>query len=166
MKIRFQPRTGMREIELRDIKGGSPLSRWYRGDEREISEGSKVVWSDGASPASELDAATAIFRHGPDFIDVATGKNPLYTCADCGAEALEEHAFDYLHDETLPFVDEHGKRLCVACWLGRNPSWIVNFRQRGYSDDVIVHAQAVAAKRSTMAPSAPKPAPIEEHQDA
>jgi hypothetical protein len=153
MRIRFEPRSDMREIELRDIAGGSPLSRWYRGDEREIAPGSTVVWMDGASPATALDAATAVFRHGPDFVDATTGKNPLFICADCSADALEEHAFDYMHDEAIPFVDEQGRRLCVTCWLGRHPEQIVSFRQRGYSDDVVVGAQALAAKRLATRPA-------------
>jgi hypothetical protein len=152
MKIRYQPRRGTVEIELRDIIGGNPLAKWHVGDEREIPAGAKVIWGDGNAPAHPIDAAEAIFRHGPDFVDAATGKNPLYTCADCGAEALEEHAFDYDHDRTIPFVNDAGKRLCAACWLGAHPELIPNFEfHRSWGKerpDDIKRAKAIATKRA------------------
>jgi hypothetical protein len=164
MRIRYQPKRGAVEVELRDIVGGSPLAKWYTGDERDIPPGTKVVWSDGASPAFQLDAAVAIFRHGPDFVDASTGKNPLYSCANCGAEALAEHAFDYERDQTIPFVNADGKRLCPSCWLGAHPDRIPYFRDtlRYGKDapDVIKRAQAIAAKAAPVqaAPPPDKPA--------
>lgn len=128
MRIRFAPRRGTVETELRDILGGSPFAKWYVGDEREIPAGVKVAFAGTDGPPYPLDLATAIFRHGPDFIDAATGKNPLYTCALCGEPALEEHAFDYDHDETIPFVDDAGKRLDVGCFLGLHPERLPYFK--------------------------------------
>jgi hypothetical protein len=163
MRIRYQPRRGTVEIELRDILGGNPLAKWYVGDEREIPAGTTVVWGDGSAPASQMDAPTAIFRHGPDFVDAATGKNPLYSCADCGAEALEEHAFDYFNDTTIPFVNDAGKRLCSACWLGAHPERIPSFRDfYQYPKDVIARAQAIAAKAEPVS-AAPQHAFEEEN---
>ena len=155
MRIRFQPRRGTPVIELRDILGGVGLARWQAGDEREIAPGSTVLFQAGMEAPAQLDAATSIFRHGPDFVDAATGKNPLFACADCAADALAEHAYDYARDKTIPLVNAAGARLCVTCFLGRNPSYIVEFLRQGVSKSVIAAAQKLAADQT--ASFAPKP---------
>ncbi|HEX3456652.1 MAG TPA: hypothetical protein VHR97_01740 [Candidatus Baltobacteraceae bacterium] len=158
MKIRFQPRRGTPTVTLRDLKGNTRFGRWDAGEEKEIPADAKVVWQDGNSPPKPIDVITAIFRHGPDFVDAATGKNPLYSCADCGAEALEEQGFNYQKDEAIPLVNDKAQRLCVACFLGHHPEYIVEFRRVGTPADVIARAQKLAADHAAPAeaPAAPK----------
>jgi hypothetical protein len=149
MRIRFQPRRGTPVMELRDIIGGNKLARWQAGDERDIPAGAMVLWQPGSEAPSQVDAVTAIFRHGPDFVDAATGKNPLFVCAICGEDALEEHAFDYAGDKPIPFVDDAGKRLDAGCFLGTHPDLIPYFKHHleygRKRKDVITKAEKIAA---------------------
>ncbi|TAM92243.1 hypothetical protein EPN42_01430 [bacterium] len=64
-------------------------------------------------PCTEEQAA--ILLANPNFVDAATGKNPNFTCADCGgpatATALLQPRSAVIHPATL--VD--GVRRCPAC---------------------------------------------------
>jgi hypothetical protein len=155
MRIRFAPRRGSVELELRDILGGSPFAKWYRGDERDIPAGAKVPFAGTNGPPVPMDLATAIFHHGPDFVDAATGKNPLYVCATCGADALAEHAFDYDKYERIPFVDDAGNRVCIPCFLSTHPERLPYFKYTlkyaRDAKDVIAKAEAIIAKKAAPA---------------
>lgn len=159
MKIRFAPRRGTPTMVLRDLKGNTTFGRWNAGDEHEVPADAQVPWQDGDAPAKPIDAITAIFRHGPDFVDAATGKNPLYSCADCGAEALEEQGYNYQKDAVIPLVNDKGRRLCMACFLGHNPGYIVEFRRQGVGADVIARAQQIADKTAASQPAQKSPEP-------
>ena len=88
-------------------------------------------------------------RFQPRRGNAATGKNPLFSCADCGIEALGEHHYDYFKDKPIPLVNAAGARLCVACFLGHNPEFIVEFRRQGVAADIIAKAQKLAAGSAT-----------------
>jgi hypothetical protein len=64
-----------------------------------------------------MDAATAIFRHGPDFVGADTVKNPLPSCAE---PALEDSAFRLCRREAMPFVDDVGHRLLLGIRVSSN----------------------------------------------
>jgi hypothetical protein len=165
MKIRYQPRRGNPRVELRDIKGGHELASWTIGQERDIAPGSTVSFqNNGSKPVEQLDAAEAVFRHGPDFVDAATGKNPLYTCA-CGADALDDGIVDTRRAE-LPFIafrDASGRRQCVPDFMADHPEVIPYLRQRDFPESQIDQAQAIIAKRAQPR-QAPSPAPAKSEE--
>lgn len=159
MKIRYQPRFGTAEVELRDIKGG-PFAAWRSGDEREIPAGATCAFQSGAQAATQVPVADAVFAHGPDFVDAATGKNPLYACA-CGEDALEESFTNFATLEQNALRDAQGKRQCLPCYLADHPQWIPALKARGTPKAVLEQAHARIEKRRAPAPAyAPKaPAP-------
>lgn len=156
MRIRFAPARGTPEIELRDIAGGSPFAKWTVGEEREVSG---TVKYRKLGVLVDMDAAEAIFRHGPDFVDAATGTNPFYTCKRCGAVTLDQFIILWRNfgPEKVSFVDDAGNPLCVSDYLADHPEHIVEFRFRGISADVLSRAQSIITQRSQ---TASKPAAV------
>src|SRR6185312_8330516 len=117
-----------------------------------VRSGDLVDFSTKDGPV-KMDAATAVFRHGPDFVDVATGKNPLFTCAVCGIETLEDTISLALprRIETPPFVDDNGNRLCFADWLANHPQYMVAVGSKGAEYRAITEkAQAIIAQRTAV----------------
>lgn len=149
MRIRYQPRYGTPEVELRDIKGG-PWASWRVGDEREVPAGATCFFQSGDQPGTAVLVADAVFAHGPHFVDAATGLNPLYTCA-CGSDALEESFTNFATLEQVQLRDGGGKRQCMPCFLADHPQWIPQIRKRGTPKAVLAQAQAIIAKRSAAA---------------
>jgi hypothetical protein len=156
MRIRYAPARGVQEVELRDIHGGSALAKWIAGEERDVSGTVSFVQLGGV--IADLNAAQAVFRHGPDFVDAATGKNPLFTCMACGDPALEQYLVIWTPDgpEKVSFQTDAGEPLCMADFLAANPDYIVPFRFRGVGNDVLAKAQSIITQRSQApAPAAP-----------
>ncbi len=160
MRIRFQPQRGTPEVELRDIKGGHPLAKWSNGEEVEIAPGTLVPFQPDGNPVRSVDAAEAIFRHGPAFVDATTGKNPLYVCADCGADALEEGFTDTHRMQFQYFTKDNGRRLCSGCWLAAHPAYVVEFRKHGFPSQVIARGE-----RAIFTPHAPTTYPVASEDD-
>lgn len=157
MKIRYQPLHGEREVELRDIIGGNPLAKWYTGDEREIAQGETVLFKELGGNTVTLDAAEAIFRHGPAFVDAKTGTNPRYACTACGAMSLDDYYVVWVKQEAVPvrFETEDGKRLCIADFAKRYPEHIPAMQARGLMP--VVTASAQTTSKPQLVPEKPVP---------
>ena len=133
MKVRYASPHGVAFLTLRDISLPA-FQNWALGDERDVDGISVSFPINGERVMMPL--AEALFRHGAAFVDAKTGKNPLLTCAHCNGDAFEIHVPHHLTGDEIRFVNKHGDRLCVACFLRENPQYIVNFRQRGHADAV------------------------------
>jgi hypothetical protein len=125
MQIRYQPRGGIQDVEIRDITGGSPYAGWHAGDVREVPDDAKVIFRQASGKRGAVRAIDAIFSAGPDWIDDATGVNPLFACATCGAVTMDEAFLDPRIGTPTPYrtdpADLTSPRLCVPDFLAAHP---------------------------------------------
>lgn len=159
MNIRFQPRQGAQEVEARDIAYPG-YARWVAGDEREIPD-AQVSFREIGGVQVMIPLSEAIFRHGADFVDAASGKNPLFSCAECGEDALAESVAHPFHDDVIRFVRD-GKRVCIPCYLAEDPQKIVGLRGRVPEADIARAQDIIASRSAKVAPQSVAASEVEE----
>ncbi|MBD5603538.1 MAG: hypothetical protein IAI48_00355 [Candidatus Eremiobacteraeota bacterium] len=125
MKVRFQSRHGIQQVQILNM-GGNPFGTWYDGEEKEIDPSLEVrVQTRPGAPFTVAKAIDAIFHAGPDFVDASTGKNPDFTCAVCGREALSQFFYDASKpdgtDKRVFYENEKGEPLCERDFLLAQP---------------------------------------------
>lgn len=170
MRIRYQPRVGGHRVTVPyfaagpefDAQGnptGAELRTWDEGQEREVPDDLRVRFNiannafgmregriqpqgdaHGPSTVRTVSAVDALLSIGPEFVDATTGKNPDFTCTECGELTTEL----YFHDPALatPGIDiDHdrgpetrvwytttgevgGDKLCPRDFLARHPRYI------------------------------------------
>jgi len=140
MRIRFQPRFGTQDIEIRDVP--AELVRWHAGDEHDVPD----------------DVAKTIFSCGGDFVDASSGKNPLFSCAACGETCDQAQVVDPSSLTSYDLVDANGRALCPTDYLVVHPELEGVFRHVGFDKAIFPVAQqrrdAAARKAPTAAPPA------------
>lgn len=157
MRIRFQSRHGMREVEIRDITGGHEYALWRNGDEKDVPDDATISVREQNGKIVRKSAINSLFECGQDFVDVATGKNPLFSCKRCGAEALDMHFYNRMTLELMPLTDENDYRLCLADWLAEHPEYVPHHRKMGIDEAIIEKAASIREERAAKA--APSSAP-------
>lgn len=165
MRIKYQSRLGVATKELRDITGGHEYASWNNGDEREIGEDETLRAREPAGNIVRKNAIRTLFEFGPDFIDAATGKNPLYICSRCGEDALEMHFTDRATMDPIWITDdgtENGKKLCLADWLSDHPEYIDQSNKYGWPAETVQEAKTLRASRT----NGDGPHPIDAASDA
>jgi hypothetical protein len=124
MKVRYQPLHGAQDIEIRDILGGNALAVWHAGDARDVPDDLKVLFRQAGGAQAPVRAIDALLSVGPDFIDDATGVNPLFVCSVCGDLSLDELYVDRRTLESVHYRadrnDASSPRLCVPCFIAAN----------------------------------------------
>lgn len=164
--IAYRPEHLGATTEVRELRGHA-LGTWNPGEEREVPADAMidVDVSYSAPDVIELNAsqmvsrsiADVLFSAGSSFVDVTTGKNPLFDCSVCGEHVdgdvyldratLEQH---YLR------VDKHdpeSARLCLRDYLVAHPEAVDHHRVAGASRAML------ADVKSRLAENAPQPAP-------
>ena len=143
MRIRFQPRFGTQDIEIRDVP--AEFVRWHAGDENDVTD----------------EVAQTIFSCGGDFVDASSGKNPLFSCAVCGETCDQTQVLDPSSLVAYDLVDASGHVLCPTDYLVAHPELEGVFRHVGFDKAIFPAAQArrdaATARKTTPAPAPSAP---------
>jgi len=149
MQIRFIG--GQAEVEARDILDPH-FGSWKQSELKDVPDDLEImVRPPGGGAPSKQSAQDAIFNCGRNFVDDATGINPLFQCADCQGPADSD--FFRPDDESIEYADADGNRLCPECYLKANPKWFQYHYDRGYRPPTNAEPQAT----SEVAVSIPSP---------
>jgi hypothetical protein len=152
VRIKYQSRFGIATKELRDITGGHEYASWNNGDERDIPEDATLMAREPTGKIVRKNAIQALLEFGPDFVDVATGKNPLYVCSRCGDDVFEMHFIDRATMKNMWLTEdgtENSKRLCLADWLSDHLDYITQANKYGWPPETIAKAQEVRGARNS-----------------
>jgi hypothetical protein len=146
LNIKYEPRFGIQDVEIRDIGGGSPYAGWHAGDVREVPDDATVLFRQASGRQSKMSAIDAIFSAGPDWVDEATGVNPLFSCSACGAVTMDEAFVDPRTGTPLAYrtdpADLESPRLCVPDFLALHPDLEDLHLRAGIDPAVIEDAHA------------------------
>ena len=168
MKIKYVGR--MAQTILGDI-ADPRYNSWLQNEVKEVPDYDIEV-VDAYGLGEQMNAIKAVFNHGLDLVDDATGKNPLFVCATCGGDAHSE--FFKPADDIIEYATADGAKLCVACYLIANPQHVdYHSRQGHYGLPADVRKKIADAQKAApiVAPAiAEPPAPLavrdEENHDA
>jgi hypothetical protein len=150
MRVRYQGPA--LEVEIRDLRGHRH-GVWRAGEEQEIGPDEKTQFrqSDGTIVVRSL--LDSLFSCGPDFVDAASGTNPLHTCNACKQPAMDEFFVDpgtlepiYLREDPH---DEASPKLCLTDFLALHPEYERLQIAAGVPVEIVTEARK---RRKTPAP--------------
>jgi hypothetical protein len=150
MKIRYQPLRNTPEIEIRDLRGHKH-GTWRAGEEQDIGTDEKTSFTEPDGTVVVKSLIDALFSCGPEFVDDATGKNPLFVCSSCGEHVDSDFIIDratlepiYLREDPK---DEFSPKLCMADFLATHPEHGPRFKTAGLPSSVFAEATKRAGAR-------------------
>lgn len=160
MQIAYRPRTAGRQVEINGVTGGHEYATWTEGDTREVGPNETIFFRGADGVIRPTNAISALFNCGMDFVDVATGKNPLFTCA-CGEPTTADWFTNPMTGEIVFYQDAKGNRQCVGGFLVAHPEWVAHHKSRAQPGADFDAAIAAHAAGLTPPPAAPKRAGAE-----
>lgn len=145
---------GSEEVTIRDIRD-SRFAHWKMGEVKDVPN-EEIAVLDAYGAGDQRNAVEAVLNAGFNFVDAATGKNPLFTCAGCGGRADHDSFRPHELRDPVAYRDDEDRPLCVPCFLARRPEHEKWHADRGLARGTL---QLAADRRSALAPAA-SPAPI------
>jgi hypothetical protein len=151
---------GTETVFIRDITDPR-FNAWAMNEVKEVPDYDIDVL-DAYGLGNRRNAIAAVFNAGKFFVDAASGKNPLWSCAVKGCDRLADHDFFRPDGELIEYVDDAGDKLCVAHFLVAHPEHLKYHVDRGLPYDTRRHIDELnTAAAPTLATSPPpKPEPI------
>ena len=121
MKIRYDGRRGITPLVLSGVQGDA--GTWAIGQEMEFGADDEIQVRTPAGVFG-VNAIEHLLSAGPEFVDAATGKNPLLTCSVCGAPATSTMFVDPKTMEQVRYETADGKPACIHCFLVDHPQYV------------------------------------------
>jgi hypothetical protein len=157
VRIRYEGRRGVSPLQLISVVGDDSL--WFIGQVREYAPDAEI---NVRTPAGVLahNAIQYILHAGVEFVDADTGKNPLFTCSDCGAVTTSLRFTDTKTMEAVPYETEDCSPLCITCFCVANPHYLEHHRKNTFDQSLVREAErrinaAEAAANAAVPPIAP-----------